>query len=75
MPSRVEHVVRRLLGIDAKMRQYRDGERFVRGAVDRVGMDGFNQVWASPANLPTKDEIADPAAWVTRVVGRSELPA
>jgi coenzyme F420 biosynthesis associated uncharacterized protein len=73
--GRVEHVVRRLLGIDAKLRQYRDGERFVRGAVDRVGMDGFNQVWARAENLPTKDEIADPAAWVARVAPPKQLPA
>ena len=73
--SRVEHVVRRLLGIEAKLRQYRDGERFVRGAVERVGMAGFNQVWARPENLPSKAEIADPAAWVERVVTPKELPA
>ena len=60
--------MRRLLGIEAKLRQYRDGERFVRGAVERVGMAGFNQVWARPENLPSKAEIADPAAWVERVV-------
>ncbi len=68
-------MIRRLLGVDAKMRQYRDGERFVRGAVDRVGMAGFNQVWARAENLPTRDEIADPAAWVARVVTPRELPA
>ena len=73
--GRVEQVVRRLLGIDAKLRQYRDGERFVRGAVDRAGMHGFNQVWARPANLPTRAEIADPTAWVERVVTPRELPA
>jgi putative hydrolase len=73
--GRVEQVVRRLLGIDAKLRQYRDGERFVRGAVDRAGMHGFNQVWAAPGNLPTKAEIADPAAWVERVVTPRELRA
>jgi coenzyme F420 biosynthesis associated uncharacterized protein len=73
--SRVEHVVRRLLGVDAKLRQYRDGERFVRGVVEQVGMDGFNQVWAAPANLPTRAEIADPRAWVARVVTPRELPA
>jgi len=73
--SRVEQVVRRLLGIDAKLRQYRDGERFVRGVVDAAGMHGFNQVWARPANLPTRAEISDPAAWVERVVSPRELPA
>ena len=66
--GRVEQVVRRLLGLDAKLRQYRDGERFVRAVVDQVGMDGFNQVWTSPTNLPTKAEIADPRDWVARVV-------
>jgi len=73
--NRVEQVVRRLLGVDAKLRQYRDGERFVRGAVDRAGMHGFNQVWARAENLPSKAEIADPAAWVERVVTPRELPA
>jgi len=57
------------------MRQYRDGERFVRGVVERVGMTGFNQVWAAPGMLPTSDELHDPAAWVTRVHGRSALGA
>ena len=74
--TRMEHVVRRLLGIDAKLRQYRDGERFVRGAVERAGMTGFNRVWEAPGNLPTKAELADPASWVARV-GKTprELPA
>lgn len=73
--SRVEHVLRRLLGIEAKLRQYRDGERFVRGVVDRVGMAGFNQVWDRPANLPTAAEVSEPASWVERVVAATELPA
>jgi len=55
--TRLELVMRRLLGIDAKLKQYRDGERFVRGVVDRVGMAGFNRVWDSPETLPTSDEV------------------
>ncbi len=65
----LDKVLRRLLGLDAKMAQYRDGAAFVRGAIDRVGMEGFNAVWAEPANLPTRPEIGDPAAWVRRVHG------
>ncbi len=57
------------------LRALRAGERFVRGAVERAGMHGFNQVWEAPANLPTKAEISDPAAWVTRVVTPRSLPA
>jgi coenzyme F420 biosynthesis associated uncharacterized protein len=64
----LDRLLRRLLGLDAKMAQYRDGARFVRGVVDKVGMHEFNAVWASPANLPTKAEIADPSAWVGRVL-------
>jgi coenzyme F420 biosynthesis associated uncharacterized protein len=64
----LDRLLRRLLGLDAKMAQYRDGAKFVRGAVDKVGMAEFNAVWERPENLPSKAEIADPAAWVTRVL-------
>ncbi|MFF1380788.1 zinc-dependent metalloprotease [Streptomyces sp. NPDC058308] len=65
--SRLDQALRKLLGLDAKLRQYRDGERFVRAVVNEVGMDGFNRVWTSPNTLPTKAEIAKPADWVARV--------
>ena len=64
----LDRVLRRLLGLDAKMAQYRDGAAFVRGVVDRVGMAEFNAVWAGPENLPTKAELADHDAWVARVL-------
>lgn len=63
----LDQLVRRLLGIDVKMRQYAEGSRFVREVVDRVGMDGFNQVWSSPESLPTRAEIKAPDQWVARV--------
>jgi coenzyme F420 biosynthesis associated uncharacterized protein len=63
----LDRVLRRLLGMDAKMAQYRDGAAFVRAVVDKVGMEDFNAVWAAPANLPSKAEIADPGSWVRRV--------
>ncbi|WP_433546360.1 zinc-dependent metalloprotease [Streptomyces sp. CA-294286] len=65
--SRLDLALRKLLGMDAKLRQYKDGEKFVRAVVDEVGMDGFNRVWTSPNTLPTKAEIAKPADWVARV--------
>jgi coenzyme F420 biosynthesis associated uncharacterized protein len=67
--SSVDRLVRRLLGLDAKMAQYRDGAQFVRTVIGEVGMEGFNKVWVEPANLPSKDEIGDPASWVRRVHG------
>jgi coenzyme F420 biosynthesis associated uncharacterized protein len=66
-PGQLDGLLRRFLGLDAKLRQYTDGARFVRGVVDRVGMSGFNQVWESADNLPTLVEIADPASWTKRV--------
>ena len=64
----LDKVLRRVLGLDAKMAQYRDGARFVRAVVDKAGMAEFNAVWERPENLPTKAEIADPRSWITRVL-------
>ncbi|MGW6463411.1 zinc-dependent metalloprotease [Streptomyces rubiginosohelvolus] len=70
--GRLDQALRKLLGLDAKLRQYKDGEKFVRSIVDEVGMDGFNRVWTSPNTLPTKAEIAKPADWVARVHRKAE---
>ena len=64
----LDKLLRRLLGLDAKMAQYRDGAVFVRHVVDKVGMDDFNAIWSGPDTLPSKAEIADPDAWITRVL-------
>lgn len=64
----VDRLLRRLLGLDTKMAQYRDGAAFVRHVVDKVGMAEFNAVFAEPANLPSKDEIHKPKAWIDRVL-------
>ncbi|WP_230083905.1 zinc-dependent metalloprotease [Nocardioides marmotae] len=64
----LDRILRRLLGLDAKMAQYRDGARFVRGVVDKVGMADFNAVWERPENLPTPAEVAEPDLWVSRVL-------
>ncbi|MFN8126175.1 MAG: zinc-dependent metalloprotease [Candidatus Nanopelagicales bacterium] len=68
-PGAGDGLLRRLMGMDAKLRQYTDGRRFVTGVMERVGIEGFNQVWTSPRTLPTTAEIAEPQLWVTRVVG------
>ncbi|MCZ2401947.1 zinc-dependent metalloprotease [Paenarthrobacter sp. Z7-10] len=63
----VEKFIRNLLGLDAKMRQYSDGARFVRAVVAKVGMEGFNRVWTSEDHLPTEQEIHQPELWVDRM--------
>ena len=65
--GRIEQTLRRMLGIDLKMKQYAEGSRFVRTIVERAGMDTFNKVWTSPETLPTKAEFAHPQEWLDRV--------
>jgi coenzyme F420 biosynthesis associated uncharacterized protein len=65
--GRMEQILRRILGIDLKMKQYAEGSRFVRAVVDEAGMAGFNKVWTSPETLPTRAELSSPADWLARV--------
>ncbi|GAA2518769.1 zinc-dependent metalloprotease [Pilimelia columellifera] len=66
----LEKALRRLLGVDVKLRQYAEGRKFVHAVVEEVGMTGFNRVFTEPAALPDLAELADPSRWVARV-GRS----
>lgn len=71
----LDRVLRRLLGLEQKMKQYAEGRRFVGGVIDLVGMEGFNRVWESPQNLPRIEELTRPELWVDRVHGRPAIPA
>lgn len=63
----LDRLLRRLLGMEAKTRQYTDGSAFVRSVVDRIGVRDFNAIWTSAQTLPSKAEITDPARWIARV--------
>ena len=65
--GRMERAIRRILGIDLKMKQYAQGSRFVRTVVDEAGMAVFNKVWTSPQTLPTREELSAPRTWIERV--------
>jgi coenzyme F420 biosynthesis associated uncharacterized protein len=67
--SPIDRFVRRLLGLDLKLQQYRQGGAFVRAVTSEVGVDGFNEIWRSPATLPIRPELTDPGAWMERVLG------
>jgi coenzyme F420 biosynthesis associated uncharacterized protein len=71
----LDRVMRRLLGLEQKMKQYADGRTFVGGVIDLVGMEGFNRVWEGPQNLPRIEELTAPERWVERVLGRPAIPA
>ena len=65
--GRIEQTIRRILGIDLKMKQYEQGSKFVDEVVAEAGMAGFNRVWTSPETLPTRAEMAKPADWLARI--------
>jgi coenzyme F420 biosynthesis associated uncharacterized protein len=65
----LDRVLRTLLGVEAKVRQYAEGAAFTRHVVDAVGMPGFNAVWSAPEALPSRAEILDPDRWLARVHG------
>ena len=55
-----------LLGMELKMRQYRDGKAFVDAVVDVGGIETLNRAWAGPEQLPRSDELADAGRWIER---------
>lgn len=62
-----QRLFERAIGIEMKYQQYTLGERFVSGVAERAGMAGVNRVWQREENLPTLEEIDNPAAWLDRV--------
>ena len=59
----------KLLGLDAKMRQYAEGEHFVESVEEAGGPALMARVWEGPEWLPTLQEIRDPSLWVARAGG------
>lgn len=65
-PKPGEALMRRAIGMDAKLRQYSEGAAFVRAVIDERGMQGFNAIWTGPEMLPKREEITEPARWLAR---------
>lgn len=57
----------RLTGLEMKMRQYEDGERFILDVERQAGWQALDAAWSSAEALPTLAEIADPETWLRRV--------
>jgi|BarGraNGADG00312_2_1021985.scaffolds.fasta_scaffold22197_2 coenzyme F420 biosynthesis associated uncharacterized protein len=59
--------LRRLLGLDLKREQYRDGAEFCRQVIAAAGVETLNRAFGAPGLLPTVVEIHDPQQWLHRV--------
>ena len=60
-------VVQKLVGLEAKLKQYEQGERFIRAVEASGGRSLFDRVWDGPEWLPSGDEIRSPDQWIERV--------
>lgn len=66
-------VIQRVLGFEAKLAQYEEGEAFVRAVEADGGRELFDQVWERAENLPDIEEIRDPDRWIARIT--ASVPA
>ncbi|MGD9791969.1 MAG: zinc-dependent metalloprotease [Acidimicrobiia bacterium] len=59
--------VQRLLGLEAKLAQYEQGEQFLAAIESHLGRRAIDECWRGPEHLPTLGEIRDPQRWLDRV--------
>jgi coenzyme F420 biosynthesis associated uncharacterized protein len=60
-------MIQRMLGLEAKLSQYEQGEQFI-AAVEAVGGTALlDRAWETPEHLPTLAEIRDPQGWIDRL--------
>lgn len=57
----------KITGLDLKMQQYVQGERFCNAVIKQGGMKRLSAVWESPDNLPSLQEIRQPELWLKRL--------
>jgi coenzyme F420 biosynthesis associated uncharacterized protein len=66
-------VAQRVLGIEAKLNQYRQGEAFIAYVERHGGPSALDAAWRGPEWLPTLAEIRSPQEWLDRVRLSEEL--
>jgi coenzyme F420 biosynthesis associated uncharacterized protein len=70
----ITRLFQQLIGLEAKLRQYADGEKFVREIERTGGPELLARAWERPENLPTAAEIKSPDTWTSRVRGLALEP-
>jgi uncharacterized protein (DUF2342 family) len=63
----LQQLIRRVLGLNMKRRQYERGKEFFEAVVDARDIETAGLVWQSPETLPTDEELDDPSQWLARV--------
>ncbi|WP_254822591.1 zinc-dependent metalloprotease [Haloglomus halophilum] len=60
-------LLRRLLGLGMKRRQYERGKAFFDAVADARSVEAAGVVWSDPDLLPTDEELDNPEQWLARV--------
>ena len=60
-------LLQQLIGLEAKINQYEQGEKFIAAVESAGGVALLDQAWLDPANLPSILEIRDPQLWIARL--------
>ncbi len=63
----IAKLIRRLLGLGMKRRQYERGKHFFETVADERGIEGASKVWEREEYLPTEEELDNPAVWLDRI--------
>ena len=62
-----ERFVEGLLGLAVDRQDYERGAEFVRGVVERAGVEGLNRLWERAEMEPTPNELVAPGLWLARI--------
>jgi len=65
--------VQKLIGLDAKMKQYEQGERFIEAVEAVGGPELLDRAWEDPSKLPSLAEIREPGVWLARIRAPQEV--
>lgn len=68
----LHRVFQQLIGLQAKLSQYAQGEAFIVAVERAGGPELLARAWEGPENLPSLAEIRDPSSWIARM--RAALP-
>ncbi|HEY1466156.1 MAG TPA: zinc-dependent metalloprotease, partial [Acidimicrobiales bacterium] len=60
-------LLQQLVGMEAKLRQYEEGEKFIAAVESSGGPALLDRAWRGPEWLPSLREIRNPAEWISRV--------
>lgn len=66
-------MLQKLLGLEAKLRQYHDGEVFLE-TIEKADPAAISVLWKGPEWLPSIDEIRNPDRWLARALPPEPLP-